>query len=299
MIKIHVEVFIASRILGQNQGTFTPSDIREFIEKEFHDTQHGIQTHITSRCVANAPINFGAGCNYLWRESRGVYRVFKSRIDHPSAGRENDPSQPNLEDIPEKYHYLLDRVNQDILQNPIDSPQVIKPIEVVQEKEIITKVQKEKPTNEKKSFRSSASFGKRQEYIAVAELLRRGHDVYMTLVDDQQIDCIIRQEKEGKLRYLDIQIKARSFDAKNPGLFAAMEVRSPRDNFYYIFYSESANTYWIIPSLELIEEAHQNKEGKNRGKYSITFANAGSKKTNPRPRFAKYENAFDLLKWND
>lgn len=131
------------------------------------------------------------------------------------------------------------------------------------------------------------------------ELLRRGHDVYMTLVDDQQIDCVIRQEKRGQLRYLDIQIKARSVEAKNPGLFAAMEVRSPRENFFYIFYSESANTYWIIPSLELVEEAHQNKEGKNKGKYSITFANAGSKKTNPRPRFAKYENAFELLKWND
>lgn len=50
------------------------------------------------------------------------------------------------------------------------------------------------------NFRSSASFGKRQEYIAVAELLRRGRDVYMTLVDDQQIDCIIRQGVEGGLR---------------------------------------------------------------------------------------------------
>jgi hypothetical protein len=38
--------------------------------------------------------------------------------------------------------------------------------------------------------RSIASFGKRQESIAVAELLRRGFDVSMTLVDDQQIDCI-------------------------------------------------------------------------------------------------------------
>jgi len=36
-------------------------------------------------------------------------------------------------------------------------------------------------------FRSSASFGKRQEYVAVAELLRRDFDVYMTLVDDQQM----------------------------------------------------------------------------------------------------------------
>ena len=37
----------------------------------------------------------------------------------------------------------------------------------------------------KGSFRSSASFGKRQEFVAIAELLRRGFDVYLTLVDDQ------------------------------------------------------------------------------------------------------------------
>jgi len=43
-------------------------------------------------------------------------------------------------------------------------------------------------------FRSSGSFGKRQEFIVVAELLRRGYDVYMTLVDDQQIDCVVRVE---------------------------------------------------------------------------------------------------------
>jgi len=84
------------------------------------------------------------------------------------------------------------------------------------------------------SHRSSASFGKRQEYIAIGELLRRGHDVYMTLVDDQQIDCVIRQENKGKLRYLDIQIKARSENAKNPGTFAALEIRKPRNNFIFI-----------------------------------------------------------------
>lgn len=42
-------------------------------------------------------------------------------------------------------------------------------------------------------FRSSASFGKRQEFGAIAELLRRGYDVYVTLVDDQQIDGVVRQ----------------------------------------------------------------------------------------------------------
>ena len=48
------------------------------------------------------------------------------------------------------------------------------------------------------THRTTASFGKRQESIAVAELLRRGFDVSMTLVDDQQIDCIVRQEQNGK-----------------------------------------------------------------------------------------------------
>jgi hypothetical protein len=33
-------------------------------------------------------------------------------------------------------------------------------------------------------FRHSASFGKRQEFGAIVELLRRGYDVYTTLVDD-------------------------------------------------------------------------------------------------------------------
>jgi hypothetical protein len=146
------------------------------------------------------------------------------------------------------------------------------------------------------SNRSTASFGKRQEYIAVAELLRRDYDVYMTLVDDQQIDCVIRQEIDGQLRYLDIQIKARSEDAKNPGTFAAMEIRQPRENFFFIFYSEKINTYWIVPSLELINAANQNKEGKNKGKYRIVFVNTVKDGFKSRPKFKQYENAFDLLK---
>ena len=76
-------------------------------------------------------------------------------------------------------------------------------------------------------YRHRASFGKRQEYIAVAELLRRDHDVYMTLVDDQQIDCVIRR---GDHDYVDLQIKARSNNCqpKDAGRFAAMEIPRPR-----------------------------------------------------------------------
>ena len=149
------------------------------------------------------------------------------------------------------------------------------------------------------SFRTSASFGKRQEYVAIAELLRRGFDVYMTLVDDQQIDCIIRQEKGGSLRYLDIQIKARSklCIPKDGGFFAAMDVRRPRENFYFIFYSEHSNTHWVMPSLELIQQANRAKSGENEGKYAIKFCNLTKDGLKPRPRFSKYENAFNLLDW--
>ena len=88
------------------------------------------------------------------------------------------------------------------------------------------------------AFRDSASFGKRQEFVAIAELLRRGFDVYLTLVDDQQIDCVVRKEIKGVPLYLDIQIKARSKDCnpKNAGRFAALEVRNPRPNFFFIFF---------------------------------------------------------------
>ena len=148
--------------------------------------------------------------------------------------------------------------------------------------------------------RSTASFGKRQEYVAVAELLRRGFDVYMTLVDDQQIDCVIRQERNGKLRYLDVQIKARSKDAKHVGTFAAMTVRKPRPNFWFIFFSEAIGTYWVMPSMNVIQLSNVNKggkskKGKNKGKLTIKLANKNKGGWKPRPKFQQFENAFDLL----
>lgn len=74
--------------------------------------------------------------------------------------------------------------------------------------------------------RDSASFGKRQEFVAFGELLKRGFDVYMPLVDDQQIDRVIRLSYKSGPVYLDIRIKARSDKANitNAGRFSAMEI---------------------------------------------------------------------------
>ncbi|MFI5021614.1 MAG: hypothetical protein ACHQRJ_08180 [Alphaproteobacteria bacterium] len=145
-------------------------------------------------------------------------------------------------------------------------------------------------------FRDNASFGKRQEFAAIAELLRRNYDVYMTLVDDQQIDCVVRLDREPPI-YVDIQIKARSRTAKNPGTFAAMEIRKPRHNFFFIFYSEAAETYWVMPSLDVTKMANRGKSGKAKGRYRILFTNTTTKGVvRPRPKWEPYRDNFDLIK---
>jgi hypothetical protein len=133
----------------------------------------------------------------------------------------------------------------------------------------------------------------------MGELLRRGFDVYMTLVDDQQIDCIVRIDGPKGPSYRDVQIKARSNDCKpkQGGVFAALEIRNPRRGFFFIFYSERAQHYWIIPSLDIPKLAYRNKSGKNKGKFRLQLATLNSKgDLRPRPRFTAYEDNFDLLK---
>lgn len=145
------------------------------------------------------------------------------------------------------------------------------------------------------AFRHSASFGKRQEFVAIAELLKRDFDVYLTLVDDQGIDCVIRLDRPDPV-YLDIQIKARSKTAKNAGKFSAMTIQNPRKNYFFIFYSEAANAYWVMPSLELADKANKVKSGENKGKQSINFTNTLKDGTvNPRPKWDEYKNNFNLL----
>jgi len=143
-------------------------------------------------------------------------------------------------------------------------------------------------------YGSTASFGKRQEYIAIAELLRRGFDVYLTLVDDQQIDCVIRYPTDPP-RYVDVQIKARSRTAKNSGTFSAMTIKHPRQNYIFMFYDETLDSYWIIPSLDVMQEGNTNKAGKHAGKVSVVLANHNKAGWKARPKFDKYKNDFQRL----
>ena len=137
-------------------------------------------------------------------------------------------------------------------------------------------------------FRHSAAFGKRIEFYVVGLMLKEGLDVYLPLVDDDAIDAVIKRP-DG--RFVEVQIKARSKSVifGDAALFAAM-THEPRKNYWFVFFSDRMNTLWIMSSQEFIEEAHQNKEGKNAGKRSIWFNGKNTKTMTEhvKPQYEKY-----------
>ena len=107
------------------------------------------------------------------------------------------------------------------------------------------------------------------EYNLVGKMLMEGLDVYLPLVDDHGVDCVIKKE-DGT--FIEVQIKARSNEVAegDAALFAAI-THELTPNFYFVFYSERLNSMWIMSSEEFLSECVTNKNGKNKGKRSIWF----------------------------
>ena len=118
-----------------------------------------------------------------------------------------------------------------------------------------------------KSFRQLAGFGKRMEYKLVGDMLMEGLDVYLPLVDDHGVDCVI---KKGDGSFVEVQIKARSSDVVDgdAALFAGI-THDPTENFYFVFYSERMKMMWILSSEEFLRECVTNAKGKNKGKHTL------------------------------
>lgn len=142
------------------------------------------------------------------------------------------------------------------------------------------------------SFRHSAGFGKRIEYNLIGKMLMEGLDVYLPLVDDHGVDCVIKKQ-DGT--FIEIQIKARSNEVAegDAALFSAI-THEPTENFYFVFYSERLDLMWIMSSEEFINKCVTNKNGKNKGKRSIWFngnridKNTGIKKEYCKKQFEEY-----------
>lgn len=138
------------------------------------------------------------------------------------------------------------------------------------------------------SHRHSAGFGKRIEYYIVGLMLKQGLDVYLPLVDDDAIDAVVKRP-DGS--FVEVQIKARSKEVifGDAALFAAMK-HEHRRGYWFVFYSERIDTVWILSSQEFVNEAVQNKSGKNIGKRSIWFNGKNTKANTEhvKPQFQKY-----------
>ncbi len=140
--------------------------------------------------------------------------------------------------------------------------------------------------------KGTKAFGKGVEHLIMAKLMKEGFDVYLTLIDDIGIDCIIRL---SKTRYLDIQIKASSKDATQPYNFGGIAVKNIRDNYFFIFYVEPADKFWVIPSLDFPKLfGKTTKEGIHKGKFNVNMPRLKGKKYK---QFKKYEgkNGLSLL----
>ena len=137
------------------------------------------------------------------------------------------------------------------------------------------------------THRSRVSFGKRAEFKVIAKLLENKFDVYIPLVDDHGVDAIIKTEK-GEFR--EIQIKARSREVKlgNSAIFAALEY-SVRKDYYFIFYSEILDTYWLFESKQLFDLTYENKGGKNAGKHTIKLNGKKSDLDYPLLKYKEFE----------
>lgn len=146
--------------------------------------------------------------------------------------------------------------------------------------------------------RSTQNKGKWAEYKVIAELLKRGYDVYIPLVDDRQIDCVIRR---GHNDYVELQIKGSTKDSqrKQAGVIT-FRLENPSPNYFFAFYVEHIDTYWIIPSIELSGLASPNEKGKNTGGYTVplTKYSKPKDKVSANSDYSKYENNFDLLNFN-
>lgn len=125
-------------------------------------------------------------------------------------------------------------------------------------------------TENPKTFRNSAAFGKRIEYWIIGRMLKEGIDVYVPLVDDHAVDAIIKRA-DGSTALIQIKARSKEVVMGDAGLFAAIPHEELRQNYWFVFYSERLDLMWIMTSAEFLQHSHQNKSGKNAGLRTVWF----------------------------
>ncbi len=109
-IKLADEVWVATALLHREQPgreAFTPQEIRDRAEQEAAGTplRPGFYPHVSQHCVANRAPNPG---RYRMLYATGQGRRLFRPGDPYDRRREGGKTVPRREDLPARYHYLLD-----------------------------------------------------------------------------------------------------------------------------------------------------------------------------------------------
>jgi hypothetical protein len=99
-------IWIASRLLARKNAVFSKKDIQETIRNEFGDYRSSISKYISRYCVASTRGNSGR-YHYLSRVGVDEYRLYQE-LHKTDYTKKDALLRPNVNDIPEKYYYLLD-----------------------------------------------------------------------------------------------------------------------------------------------------------------------------------------------
>ena len=121
----------------------------------------------------------------------------------------------------------------------------------------------------------SLFMGAAAEHYIISKMLLDGLDVYTPVVDDHGVDLLVRLDS-GQI--IEVQIKSRSCNV----------APKPHANDYFVFYSQILDVIWLMSSEDFVREASQNKDGKNKGKYTINLAGLDKGEAVASPRFEKY-----------
>lgn len=145
------------------------------------------------------------------------------------------------------------------------------------------------PSNTKSDYYNrKQSLGTSIELLITSQLLDEGREVWVPTVDDHGVDLLVKTRNviQGNrtlaehFDFQEIQIKS----VKNGGLFV-FSCKNPRPNYWFIFFVKEKGTYWLINSLDLVNNiAYMNKSGGNVGKYTAPL----STKEKINAKYSKY-----------
>lgn len=114
----------------------------------------------------------------------------------------------------------------------------------------------------------SSRFGKYIEHYVISLMLKEGLDVYLPVIDNDRVDMIVKRPN-GK--FAEVQIKARSKEAKCPAFFPEVRHEKPRPHYWFIFYVARFDAMLLLSSLEFYTLSGGRRAGKPEGTRQIRF----------------------------